>query len=837
MADSDLIYVIPPYLLNTCLGLELQREVYWLDPELGTKNVISPTNSTHYFRQPKHLSKQTNTFCNEPVINRMIREKLKDKFAVLGVLGDVPSENVTDEYLYELFEIFKNRLSSGAAEEKEDADSEPGSRNSTPGGGSTNGDPTTKAKRSVFDFPRLGDFSYGPGFKNTEACLFNCPLDTMMNWARDINEHKYSFFPYLVIDQNKTYLSPLPMYWTPLSVDKHLEHLDKDLGMDISMDDGFLTLSFKLNKMDSSYDDVYRKKRYYNFISNAEVKESTGIFYYEVVVEQTATLATDYKPLLHVNDNSLSSGSSLFFSMGFSKRNVRFDKMPSSTSTSTSVQSIDLKTLQSDMAFYNQDSFNKKFDDDTLTFLGAEPGVSFEGSFAVNFNNSCSYASIKSGENSYRTSSLNMNRRFSQLNRQATAEQETSRLDIEVPFSTHSKTAKGKKDIRTDIVGCGVNFIDQTLFVTLNGILVKTITAKEIASSNRYKDSIFDHNMKMGSLYPMIGFQLAELPKEPGEGDLPESRIITNFGLREFKFNINQYVKEFKSEQEKRFEAAIAEEVQNISAHDTATTALPDVTSFEKAVRNIKDDPTILNDFIKGYLIQEGFLETLGSFSEDLSDLFKNTFQNGDVKMEAPDNSQELKLIADSHARNRQQIKRQIANHEFLEAAKFLSDRYPEVEQLERLVFELQILHYIDLLRKYLDVKFGYEFDFENTGSLDEQESFNEAYSFGKVLLLSARNTPGSRHALGELSSVLLASSKEELKQLSLARRYIENQNREIEVLANHINMAILEQNNFGRESKLEHMIHSVGRNINELCSENEDAFKLINYERDYLDI
>lgn len=847
--SESVVYVIPPYILDTCVGLELQRQLYWIDQDLASRNAIVPSAST-YFRLPKNLPSKKHAFCDDPAVNEAIKEKLKQKFAVTGILGDSPHQDVLDDYLFELYEIFKSRLRMGG----ESADNAPrlrlSSRNTTPSSVSTPTD-TQKGKRSLFENTKLGEFTFGPKALreaarsgNTASAPFRCmesSLGELMKWARDSNEHKYSFFPYLVVDNTKTFLSPLPMYWTPLSIDKQLEQLEALLGMAVSFENGYSVLEFNLNRLDFLFDDVVRRKRYYNFISNNPVEDRTSVFYYEVLVEQTSTPATNHRPILQANDASLSSGSSLFFSIGYTKRNVRFDKMPTGTGSSMNVQSIDLKEIQSDIAFYNQDAYYKKLDDDTLTFLGAEPGVSFEGSFAVSFNNSCSYASIKSGDNSYRTSSLNMNRRFSQLNRQSASDQETSRLDIEVPFTTHAKLQeKGTKKLLTDTVGCGVNFINKTLFITLNGILVKTVTGDEILSTNRYKDSLFDHGSHLASLFPMIGFQLSEFPKDIGEGELPKSKIMTNFGQRDFMFNINSYVREFKAEQKSELRSTISEELRRLMLLSSMLPSVPRVTAFEKSVRDLKDDPSLLNDFIKGYLIQEGYLETLDSFNTDLVDLVQNTTSESreDIPMHGAQDSKESEyLVEQSDAVKRHKLRNLICNNDFLGSAEFLKSNYPKLELIQRCIFELKVLHYVYLLKQYVQVKFGSTLDFIDGEKSEAVEFFNEAYGYGKHLLESPEVSPSLKIALGELSSVLLVEKKEDIAELPQAKKFMDNLSREVEDLANHVNMAILELRGFEKESKLETMVHSVGRNISALCTENDDPFKMINYEKDFVDV
>lgn len=824
---AELVYVVPPYLLNTCVGLDLQREVAAIDANLAARNVFSPLKQVH-FRQPSDIETSKHGFCNDPTVNSMIKEKLRDKFAVLGMLGLSPADEVPDDYLYELYEIFKERLSmaqeNGSSNE---ANMTGNSRNATPDH-STNGLGDAVHKKSAFWSSKLGEVTFGPLFLgNINSCLSNYSLEALINWAKESSEHKYSFFPSLMVGQ-QSFLSPLPMYWTPLSVDKHLEHLEKNLAMEIDTSTGYSLLKFKLQRDRLPLEDLYRKKRYFNFLANNDVQEKCGIYYYEVLVDQIATAASDYKPLICLNDSLLAAGSSLLFTLGYTKRKVRFDKMPTNTTTGINHQSLDLKDVQSKISYYNQNVYNRRIDDDTLTFLGAEPGVSFEGSFAVNFNNTCSYASIKHGDSTYRTSSLNTNRRFSQFNRQTPADQDTSKIDVEVPFSVHSSSNdRVKKRYKTDIVGCGVNFINKTLFITLNGIIVKEITAKEMIESNRHKDSIFEHDMKMGSLFPMIGFQLSELPKELAEGELPETVVRTNFGLKEFEFNINRYVQKFTEMQAEELSSKLVEEGQSG----------PDLTfandhSFEKAVSDIRNDPEVLNEFIKGYLIQHGYLETLQAFNSDIQDLTSHT--RDDVPMEM--NGQQDTLVEESHAVERQKIRKMINEHYFLQAAEFLAQTYPNLKSLDQFLFDLRFQHYVSLVKKYLNLKYGHEFNF-SSGEMSEEELLKAIVKYGEMLSKLASGNAAVEARIAKFSGVVLIQNREQLSEMPLAQKQLDSQDNEVEKLAGRLNAAILELLNFEKVSKLEHLIQSAGNNINSLCAENDNTYKLVNYEHQYIDI
>lgn len=842
MTSSEITYVIPPYLLNTSIGQELHQELFWLDPELASKNFFPCGFSDFRFRLPKDLSKDPHSFCDDEYINDLIKEKLREKFSVLGILGNSPPEELSDEYLYELYEIFKDRLIPSRTNSQDAYGKEPSSNqrlsniSANIGSGSlpmssVSVEPHGKAKGSVFKVPRYGEFIYKLDHQEVKSCLETFPLDSLISWARDRKEHKYSFFPYLMVENTNYFLSSLPMYWTPLSADNYLTALDESFGLESDIKNGLSVLSLQLLKKNTlTLGSAADRNRFYNFISNNEILERTGVFYYEVHVEQTATESTNFEPLIEASDSSLSSVSALSLNLGFAKRNIKFDKIPQRTEPrSAPMLRIDLKEIQSDICLQQLNLPGRTFDDDTLAFLGAEPGVTFEGSIAVGFNNSCSYSSVKNTH--VNLSSLNLNRRFSQLNRHSTADQEISKLEINAPFHTYSLFgSKGEKCYKTDTIGFGVNFIERSLFITLNGVMVKVIREQDLTSSNKYQDSIFGQGEELGPLFPILGFRLADLSDYKVTDDMPKSKIVTNFGLKSFKFNINSYVQSFKLDQKKLLKSVVADEINNQTGTDLNNAG---VNKFEKAIRNIQDDPAILNDFIKGYLIQEGFLGTLDSFKSDLEDLAKNISQNEDDDMEEEGIHPLDQNLLPSKAPQRQQLKLSILERRFNDSINILRNEFPDLQKLELFVFELELLQYIEVLQRFFQLKFeSIEVQSKNHDTL--MILFEEAAALGRTLI--QKSGEDSNETIAELSGVFLLNNKSDLKELSQASRLFERHANDVKVLASLINSEILEAQNFNKESRLENMVISVGENINRLSSENKNPFRLLNFETDFMD-
>ena len=847
MPTSEFTYVIPPYLLDTCIGQSLHKELCWIDNELGANNCFSTTTSSYRFRLPRDLSQDPHSFCDDKHIDELIRAKLRDKFSALGILGQSPPGKITDEYLFELYEIFKDRLLPSSDQRRafttDETDTGPRTVNvslvtgATPIAANLSVEPHSRAKESVFDIPKYGEFIYKAGPKHMNSLpLETCPLDTLISWAQNRKEHKYSFFPYLMSANKSIFLTSLPMYWTPLSAENYLRSLDESYGLQSDIEDGYSVLRLKLSRENTPRAlPTASKKRFYNFISNNEVQENTGVFYYEVSIEQKATRETNYEPIIQANDPSLSSGSALFFNMGFTKRNIKLDKIPSSTSSlSATTLTIDLKRVQSNLCSNNLNISTNKLDDDTITFLGAEPGVSFEGSLAISFNNSCSYASIKKSDGSFRASSLNLNRRFSQLNRHASGDQETSKIDIDAPFHTYFSHEHGEnKFSRTDTVGFGVNFIERSFFITLNGVMVRSIHELEITASNRYHDSIFGQGAELGPLFPMIGFRVTEFPHIASLGDVPESKIITNFGLKSFRFNIKDYVKRFKSNQTKLLKSVVSDEIRNLALTEAGYLG---VVKFERAIRNVQDEPTILNKLIEGYFIKEGFLQALRCFNLDLDELSKNITQTEDEDMENSDETHLLDArVVSLKACQRKMLKDCILNRRFSDAMRILKTEFSYLPKIGQLEYELELLQYVQVLQNFYRAKCGATDSNDDASGDLEPALFKEAFKLGQRL--AQKSGQAAAKALNELSAILLLNAGDDIKNLPHANSILKRHSNDVKMLASIINTEILEAENFSKESKLEYMVTRVGENVDRLSAENKNPFRLLNFEKDYMDV
>ncbi|KAG2736072.1 hypothetical protein G9P44_000162 [Scheffersomyces stipitis] len=839
MSSSSLIYVIPPYLLNTCIGSKLQHDLAKRDSQLSSLNVIS-TDSDN-FHSEKSKTEGHQRFSDDPYLNEIIREKVLYKLAVIGALGDNPMEFVSHDtgYLYEQFLVFKHRL---LQEEGENAASNGTEQEAvivdTPG--------TTKTQSSMFSSSKVGEVNFSglshdfpPQYKKYhQYSLKELLLATKKNAS-----HKYKFpSSFVRLDNARFFEYPLPISWVPFVPNVYLEFLD-GLGLEIDNSSGHsvvkLSTSGPLSKFSSLREDMKVRSKFCNFISDKPVRPSTGIFYYEIEVEQEATEASGFRPILAMKDQSVSSDSSLYLCAGFTKKYITLEATPNNNIVNQATSElVNLEQIKTDIFSKESNLINESVSEDIEDLLGHKPG-DFKGSYAVSFEDSAFYNSVKSSESLQRTAILNMNRRSTILNRSNPNQNDTGRIDIGIPFKTRLVSETPSKRLyKTDSVGCGINFIDKSLFITLNGVLARVITEEELASSSPLKDNLFndgfDKSKMDNSVYPMIGFGLNDI--DPQEAKEPSTlQVRTNFGFKEFKFNIANYVKNFKLENQKFLYLSLLDKIQSSKAPATESAA-----TIEQCILNVNDDCGMLNKLIKGYLNHEGYLDTFKSFNADL----KNLSQEIDPSNEPP--IDDSVILSKSQAIHRQTVKNYLMKNEFDLLLKFLSINYAKVWSSfsgSQLIFKINLLKFIYLLKNYLEHKFKvheYEFDFELQVKDDrtERELYERALSFRNELHDTYHLNAQRLEEIDELSAVFLVNDRKGLesfpKLMPMFDKYTKLQT---ELLA-EINRMILQSLGFKQVSNLESIFDNVNKNINALSLQHhDDKFSLVNFERDHMDL
>ncbi|VEU24327.1 DEKNAAE105643 [Brettanomyces naardenensis] len=199
-----------------------------------------------------------------------------------------------------------------------------------------------------------------------------------------------------------------------------------------------------------------------------------------------------------------------------------------------------------------------------------------------------------------------------------------------------------------DVIGCGVNFGRNKIFVTKNGVFL---------------GEAFEIPHRYSRLYPVVSL---------GQWNA----VRGNFGMdpeRAFAFDIDQYVQSFKNEQALRIEE-----------EDFEPFKLP----TGKVVNEESDLKPLTNEIIKSYFSQMGFIDSLRSFNEDL----KLEGQYEDNEIEDP-----KKL---EHAAVQKRLKTLVLGDDIDGAEKVVVEHYPDFFiKNARLQFKLECLKLVINIR------------------------------------------------------------------------------------------------------------------------------------------
>ncbi|KAK3827009.1 MAG: hypothetical protein J3R72DRAFT_374333 [Linnemannia gamsii] len=196
-----------------------------------------------------------------------------------------------------------------------------------------------------------------------------------------------------------------------------------------------------------------------------------------------------------------------------------------------------------------------------------------------------------------------------------------------------------------DVIGCGINFRDMTLFYTKNGIYL----------------GVAFRNLK-GQLYPTVGMRTS--------GEIVEA----NFGQRDFVFNIEEYVKDEKVEAWQSLEDSLQK--------DTASKNQVGVLSQN------------LSKLVLSYMIHHGYSESARQFASDLAP------HNSNQKGHGTQGSNEFdcaSMVQDTE--RRKEIRRTILSGDIDHAMTMLEESYPGITTSnEDMLLQLRCRKFVEMV-------------------------------------------------------------------------------------------------------------------------------------------
>lgn len=210
---------------------------------------------------------------------------------------------------------------------------------------------------------------------------------------------------------------------------------------------------------------------------------------------------------------------------------------------------------------------------------------------------------------------------------------------------TASGKAYGPRYSSQDVIGCGVNFRTGSAFFTKNGVYL----------------GVAFSNIKTDKIYPSVGI------KKPGE------HLRVNFGRYPFVFDIDRMMRE----------------EQLLISRDIAKADLSNLHPPD-------DEKALIHSLIGQYLTHEGYVETAKAFG-------RGVHEQQQSLSSSPQPFESLDSVDDTHAINRQKIRRAILDGDIDLALKYISSFYPRVFEDDRnkdIHFRLKCRKFIEMMRR-----------------------------------------------------------------------------------------------------------------------------------------
>lgn len=814
--DTDKInylYIIPPYILNTNLGSILKKKLEKKSKEFSLLNVVF-INSKNYY---KITSVNTKKFSQNKYLNKIIKEKFIYKLSLLGVLGDNQTEFFieNEEITHDLFLIFKQNFLNDLDLnfKKNDVQNQKYINES-----SFLYELTSSSVGEIYFDNSYFNYNYPDEF----AKYLSYPLKELIklvDYYEKCSVHSLSGF--LKFDDGTFFDYSLPFTWVPLLPNCYLSCLEKKLILNSENLNGSSKIllstkkKIKSNEIEELNNDFFLK-----FITNNSFDDSLGIFFYEFKISQIFTESSKCPHSLSMEKN-LDIFSN--FGFGFIKRFISIeDKTQNSNPINSNFifEKIDLKFLFDEKLNEKKifSEIDKKID---LRLILMSNKI--KDSFLFNLQNFEFYNSIENSEKNQKTDILNMNQIVSNLKPSSINKlnNDVSKFDFSFVNNSVFEECNSKKH-ESKVIGCGINFIEKSIFFTLNEKLVRVFQEDELSSYNPLCVDFFLNDLidgKKNSFYPIIGLDINHIDKACSHFDLKTLVIKLNLGFHDFKFDIISYMKKFRNESDEKNFQYFFEDISSPTSKNLKSN-LTFITNY---------DSSLIIRMIKNFLLYNCHLDTLNSFNDDLKQS-----PNNDTDILEKNN---FSLMKKSHFYNRRLIKTFLYNKEFFVLRNFLLINYSTIfDEIENndVHFELSLIKFVDLIKTYLQYKKKNDLIHEERVNYYFKKSFEYGIELKKLNMKNNKYI----HRIDLLFLFFFYDDDDVKKKYYDTYYVVENLHESLNCLFNKINSQILKSLNMKEISDLNETFESVYKNVDFLVNETLDKnFCLLNLEKDYFDL